>query len=267
MRISPRPTASAMTRPVIALVIDPTSIGVVSSAPIPASRTGWAASRSTSATATLWWPASVPMPACWSRCASTVRSPLRACARFGANTQDTTATVAAADEHGEDQATRGEVAPGQDDEHEQRPPAVVGVPAVPAAAQREQHHRRGDRDQDPGDQQLSRPAAGERSRVTNQQRRAAAPYQVWNAASSSTPSSTTQRIPARAGTDPSQTAITPIPAITSSGGGRGRGDPRVAVDESGGWPSEGAVRAASGDVAAFMSSACGRGEPPTRTRC
>ena len=63
MRISPRLTASAMTRPVIALVIDPTSIGVVSSAPIPASSTGWAESRSTSATAMSWWPASVPLSA------------------------------------------------------------------------------------------------------------------------------------------------------------------------------------------------------------
>ena len=95
MRISPRRTASAMTRPVIALVIDPTSIGVVSSAPIPASRTGWAASRSTSATATSWLPASRPMPAWWSRCARTVGSPLRVTARSGANTQDTTATVTA----------------------------------------------------------------------------------------------------------------------------------------------------------------------------
>ncbi|WUV21567.1 hypothetical protein OG555_24845 [Kribbella sp. NBC_01484] len=43
-----------MTSPVIALIIDPTSIEVVSSAPIPASCTGWAAFRSTSATATLW---------------------------------------------------------------------------------------------------------------------------------------------------------------------------------------------------------------------
>ena len=49
-----------MTRPVIALVIDPTSIGVVSSAPMPASRTFWPASRSTSATATSWYPANQP---------------------------------------------------------------------------------------------------------------------------------------------------------------------------------------------------------------
>ena len=84
-----------MTRPVIALVIDPTSIGVVSSAPIPASRTGWAESRSISATAMAWWPASTPLSACPSMWARTVASPLRVSARFGDKAQDTSATVTA----------------------------------------------------------------------------------------------------------------------------------------------------------------------------
>ena len=140
MRISPRLTASAMTRPVIALVIDPTSIGVVSSAPIPASRTGWAESRSTSATAMSWWPASVPLSACTSMSARTVASPLRVSARFGDKAQDTSATVSRTDEHRGDEATRGEVGPGQDEEQEQRLPAVVGIPAVPATAQGRDHH-------------------------------------------------------------------------------------------------------------------------------
>ena len=197
MRISPRRTASAMTRPVIALVIDPTSIGVVSSAPMPASRTGWAASRSISATATAWLPAS--------------HAPAGLLVQVG---QDRGVAVAGVrqvrgqhpghdrdghrpDEHGQDKATRGEVAPGQDDEHEQRLPAVVVVPAVPAAAHREQHHGRGDRDQDRGDQQLPRPAVGERGRVTER----AAPAGVGAGPGSGTlpaaapPAARHQRIP------------------------------------------------------------------------
>ena len=159
-----------MTRPVIALVSDPTSIGVVSSAPIPASRTGWAASRSISATATAWLPASQPFRACWSRWARTVGSPVRATASSGDNTQDDNRDGHRADDHGQDKATRGGVAASQNDEHEQRLPAVVGVPAVAATAHRRQHHGHGDRDQDRGDQQLPGPAVRERGRVTKEQR-------------------------------------------------------------------------------------------------
>ena len=45
----------------MALVTDPTSIGVVAVAPIPASRTGTGASRSIWATAMFWNPLNMPM--------------------------------------------------------------------------------------------------------------------------------------------------------------------------------------------------------------
>ena len=84
-----------MTRPVIALVIDPTSIGVVSSAPIPASRTGWAASRSISATATAWLLASQPLLRLLVDVGQDRGVAVAGTARSGDNTQDTTATVTA----------------------------------------------------------------------------------------------------------------------------------------------------------------------------
>ncbi len=216
MRISPRRTASAMTRPVIALVMDPTSIGVVSSAPMPASRTCWVASRSTSATATAWKPASQPMLAWWSRCARTVGSPLRAGCQVRGQHPGRDRDGDGADEHGEEKATCDEVAPGQDDEHEQCLPAVVGVPAVPAAAQREHHHRGRDEDQDRGDEQLPGPAACERGRVAGQQppQRSAA-TSVWNTVTMSTASRTKPMNPSSS-TQPStsQRAPRPPPATT-----------------------------------------------------